>query len=55
MYRVSRCVMLNDVKHLLCAFPYSCDEKRKCKSRFFVAKLLRMTHESQAFIRRVGL
>jgi len=37
------CVMLNEVKHLLCAFPNFLDQETKGKSRFFVATLLRMT------------
>jgi hypothetical protein len=56
--RVCCCVMLNpsaklrvnSVKHLLCAFPTSIDEDRKLKIRFFVATLLRMTHESKVFV-----
>jgi hypothetical protein len=47
-FGVCCCVMLNAVKHLLCAFPNSFDQERKIKSRFFVAKLLRMTPEINA-------
>jgi hypothetical protein len=50
--------MLNEVKHLLCAFCNSYDQDRKVKSRFFVAEfilsmaegLLRMTHEGKGFV-----
>jgi hypothetical protein len=42
--------MLNEVKHLLCDFPNSFDQDRKVKSRFFVATLLRMTHEIKGFV-----
>ena len=44
-FGVCWCVMLNEVKHLLCGFPDSFDGE--LKSRFFVARLLRMTHESK--------
>jgi hypothetical protein len=48
--------MLNEVKHLLCAFPTSSTRTEK-SNRFFVAEfilsmaegLLRMTHEGKVF------
>jgi hypothetical protein len=47
-FAVCCCVMLNEVKHLLCTFPNSFDQEKESQSRFFVATLLRMTHESKA-------
>jgi hypothetical protein len=46
MLNPSAKLRVNSVKHLLCAFPSSFDQE--VKSRFFVARLLRMTHESKA-------
>jgi hypothetical protein len=50
MLNASAKLRVNSVKHLLALLINSFDQNGKVKSRFFVATLLRMTHDSKVFV-----